>query len=59
MSKFKENPVENDEDEPYQYKVDKKLEEKFDDSKVPFMSKLVSIARVTKGNVISINLFIT
>ena len=51
MSKFKENPVENDEDEPYQFKVDKKLEEKFDDWKVPFMSKLVSIARVTKGNV--------
>ena len=51
MSKFKENPVENDEDEPYQFKVDKKLEEKFDDWKVPFMSKLVSIARQTKGNV--------
>ena len=51
MSKFKENPVEDDKDEPYQFKVDKKLEEKFDDWKVPFMSKLISIARETKGNV--------
>ena len=51
MAKFKENPVNDDEDEPYQYKVDKKLEEKFDVWSEVFMAKMVDIASKTKGNV--------
>ena len=51
MAKFTENPVHNDEDQPYQFKVDKKLDQRFDDWCVPFMSKLVNIAATTKGNV--------
>ena len=34
MSKFCENPVDNDPDQPYQFKVNKKLEERFEDWKV-------------------------
>lgn len=51
MSRFKERPIKDDPDEPYQFKVDKKLEEKFDDWKGPFMSKLVAISKEKKGNV--------
>ena len=29
LSKFTENPVDDDPDQPYQFKVDKKLEDKF------------------------------
>ena len=51
MAKFKEESkiIENDPDEPYQYPVDKKIESKFENWKIPFMSKLVSIAAKTKG----------
>lgn len=51
MSKFTENPVNDDEDSPYQFKVNKKLDEKFDDWASTFMAKLVNIARTLKGNV--------
>ena len=51
MSRFKENPVSDDPDEPYQFKVDKKLEEKFDDWKTPFMAKLIDISLKKKGDV--------
>ena len=51
MSKFKEKPVKNDKDEPYQFKVNKKLEDKFDKWKVAFMAKLVDIAKKSKGDV--------
>ena len=51
LSKFTENPVDNDPDVPYQFKVNKKLEEKFGDWKYAMMSKLVEIANKTKGNV--------
>ena len=50
-SKFRENPVHDDEDEPYQFPVDKKLEEKFDGWKEAFMAMLIEIARKSKGNV--------
>tara|TARA_B100000524_G_scaffold83518_2_gene38565 strand:+ start:6379 stop:9195 length:2817 start_codon:yes stop_codon:yes gene_type:complete len=51
MSKFTENPVDDDEDSPYQYKVNKKLDERFDDWGPVFMAKLVDIASKAKGNV--------
>ena len=51
MSKFKEKPVKNDKDEPYQFKVNKKLEDKFDKWKVAFMAMLVDIAIKSKGDV--------
>jgi len=54
MSKFHKNPY-NDEDNfpkneyPYQYPVDLKIVDKFKQWKIPFMSKLVEIARKNKG----------
>ena len=48
-AKFRENPVENDPDEPYQFPIDKKIEAKFEQWKEPFMSKLVEIAKHKKG----------
>lgn len=48
-AKFRENPVEGDKDEPYQFPIDKKIDEKFERWKEPFMSKLVEIAREKKG----------
>lgn len=50
-SLFTENPVDDDEDKPYQFKVDKNLPVKFEKWKVAFMSKLIEIAKNTKGNV--------
>ena len=51
MSKFCENPVDNNPDQPYQFKVNKKLEERFDEWKVAMVCRLINIARETKGNV--------
>ena len=51
VSLFTENPVDDDEDKPYQFKVDKNLPVKFEKWKVGFMSKLIEIAKETKGNV--------
>ena len=51
MSKFTENPVHDDEDSPYQYKVNKKLDQRFDEWGPVFMAKLVDIASKLKGNV--------
>jgi len=51
MSKFNENPVDDDPDEPYQFIVDKKIEEKFDAWKFAFMAKLVDISKRNKGAV--------
>ena len=51
LSKFTENPVQNDPDEPYQFKVDKKLECKFDHWKTAMMSMLIEKVKITKGNV--------
>tara|TARA_Y100000992_G_scaffold78971_1_gene50066 strand:- start:2030 stop:4753 length:2724 start_codon:yes stop_codon:yes gene_type:complete len=50
-SLFTENPVDDDEDKPYQFKVDKNLPVKFEKWKTGFMSKLIEIAKETKGNV--------
>ena len=51
LSKFMENPVDNDPDEPYQFKVNKRLEDKFSEWKTAFMSLLVEKALVNKGDV--------
>ena len=51
VSLFTEHPKEGDEDQPFQFKVDKKLDKKFDVWKYPFMSKLIEIAKTEKGNV--------
>ena len=50
-SLFTENPVTDDEDRPYQFKVDKKMSNNFDKWKIGFMSKLIEIAKELKGNV--------
>ena len=51
LSKFTENPEQDDPDEPYQFKVDKKLESKFDNWKTVMASMLVAKALKTSGNV--------
>ena len=51
LSKFTENPIDNDPDEPYQYKVDKKLESKFDSWKTAMMAMLIEKVKETNGNV--------
>ena len=56
MSKFKEKPIKTDKDEPYQFKVNKKLEDKFDSWKVAFMAMLVEIAKTSKGDVKDCNI---
>jgi phage/plasmid-associated DNA primase len=50
-SLFTENPVEGDKDKPYQFKIDKKLENKFDTWKNVFASMLVDIVYKTEGHV--------
>ena len=59
MSKFKENPVDGDPDYPYQFPIDKKIDAKFENWKVPFMSLLVEIAKVKKGLVNDCNIVMT
>ena len=51
ISLFSENPVDDDEDQPYQFLIDKKIEEKFTAWVPAFMSKLVDISRKNKGAV--------
>uniref|UniRef100_A0A6C0IC96 SF3 helicase domain-containing protein n=1 Tax=viral metagenome TaxID=1070528 RepID=A0A6C0IC96_9ZZZZ len=48
---FSENPVTDDPDKPYQYKLDKTLREKFVVWREIFASMLVDIAYVMNGNV--------
>jgi len=50
-SVFTEKPVKNDPNKPYQFKVDKKIDEKFEIWKTVFMSMLVELAYVNNGNV--------
>lgn len=50
-SVFTENPVDDDPDQPHQYKVDKELDNNFDVWKYALMAKLVAIAQKTKGTV--------
>ena len=49
MSKFTEDPVDDDPDEPYQFPVDLALNEKFDGWKYALMALLVEIAFKTNG----------
>ena len=56
MSKFMDNPNEDQdkfpkENYPYQYQIDKKIDEKFSQWAPVFISMLVDIAFVTQGNV--------
>ena len=51
VSLFTEKPVKNDPDKPYQFKVDRELDNKFDDWKEVFASMLIERARKTKGYV--------
>jgi len=51
MSFFTENPVTDDPDSPYQFKVDNDINKKFERWKEIFMSMLVDIAFQTKGQV--------
>ena len=55
LSKFKENPNPTDES-PYEYTVDKKINEKFDSWKGIFMWMLVQRAFETNGNVKDCNM---
>ena len=48
-SLFTENPVENDKEKPYQFKLDKSIDEKFDSWKEVFMAMLVERACKTNG----------
>ena len=48
-SKFTENPVKDDEDNPYQFKINKNIDEKFDIWKEVFMAILVDKAYQTDG----------
>jgi phage/plasmid-associated DNA primase len=50
-SVFTEKPVKNDKDKPYQFKVDKNIDEKFELWKTTFMSMLVERAFVNNGHV--------
>ena len=56
LSKFVEDPQSDDPDEPYQFKVDKKLDDKFDSWKVAMASMLIEKAKITKGNVDDCNM---
>ena len=50
-SVFTEKPVKNDRDKPFQFKVDKNIDEKFETWKTTFMSMLVERAFVNNGHV--------
>ena len=50
-SVFTEKPVSNDVHKPFQFKVDKNIDEKFEQWKTVFMSMLVELAFVNNGNV--------
>jgi len=51
MSLFTDNPVEGDAEKPYQFKIDRKLKERFPKWREVFMSMLVDIILRTDGNV--------
>ena len=51
MSLFTDNPVNDDPDKPYQFKIDRKLKEKFPLWKEVFMAMLVEIVLETQGYV--------
>ena len=49
---FTENPVEGDKDKPYQFKVDKHIDKKFEEWKHVFIAMLVEKAFETQGEVV-------
>ncbi len=51
MSSFTDNPVNNDENKPYQFLIDRSLDDKFDVWKEVFASMLIEICSKTKGRV--------
>lgn len=51
MSLFTDHPVKGDKDKPYQFLLDRTINEKFDSWKQIFMAMLVDIAKVSKGRV--------
>ena len=51
MALFTDNPVNDDPDKPYQFKIDRKLKEKFPEWKEVFMAMLVEIVLETQGYV--------
>jgi len=51
LSLFTKNPVNNDKDKPYQYKLDEYIDEKFDSWKEVFAAMLVERAFKTNGMV--------
>ena len=51
-SLFTENPVEGDKDKPYQFKIDKYIDERFDNWKEVFMSMLIELVFKTNGEVV-------
>jgi putative DNA primase/helicase len=53
---FTETPVDDDQEKPYQYMLDKNIEEKFDDWKEVFMAMLVDIVFKTDGVVNDCNI---
>lgn len=52
MSLFTEDPVDDDDVKPYQFKVDKNIDDKFELWKTVFMSMLVTRAIETQGDVV-------
>ena len=48
-SLFTDNPIEGDKEKPYQYKIDRNIDEKFDSWKEVFLSMLIDIACKTQG----------
>ena len=51
MSLFTDKPVEGDMEKPFQFKIDRKLKEKFVEWREVFMSMLVDIVLKTDGNI--------
>lgn len=51
VSLFTDNPVEGDPEKPYQFKIDRKLKERFPEWREVFMSMLVDIILRTEGHI--------
>ncbi len=58
-SLFTDTPVEGDADKPFQFKLDKHIDEKFDDWKEIFVSMLVELAVKTNGVVTDCSIVLT
>lgn len=55
-SLFTDNPVDNDKEKPFQFKLDKSIDEKFDSWKEIFLSMLIDRACITNGIVKDCNI---